>query len=172
MNNDWIKSYLSIRKDFPKPGVSFYWYGKLLRDPQAFHQVIQAFAGRYKDQKIDVILTIEARGFIFGSALAYALSLPLVLVRKCGRLPEVTHSQHFELEYGVDCLEVEKHALQPGQQVLILDDLLATGGSAEAASQLAKQAQAEVVEIACLLEMTTLEGKSNLSAPFFSLFQL
>ena len=134
--------------------------------------MIQAFADRYRDQKIDVILTIEARGFIFGSALAYELSLPLVLVRKCGRLPEETHFKHFELEYGADCLEVEKQALQPSQRVLILDDLLATGGSAEAASQLAKHAEAEVVEVACLLEMTTFQGRNTLSAPFFSLFQV
>jgi len=172
MDNHWINQFISRQKDFPKSGVIFQWYGALLRDPSAFREVMEVFIKRYQDKKAEVVLGLESRGFIFGSILAYELSLPFVLVRKCGRLPEPTFTMKFEHEYGMDCFEMEQSALNPGQKILIIDDLLATGGSMEAACRLAKRAQADILEAASMLEITSLKGRSRLSEPYFSLFQV
>lgn len=172
MNNSWIETYLITEKDFPKPGVTFKWCGPLLRDPQAFQQVVDAFLARYQDKPIDVILGLESRGFFFGSILAYQLSLPFVPVRKCGRLPQPTHRIEFEHEYATECFEIEKEVLTPQQKVLIIDDLLATAGSMVAACQLVEMAQATVFEATCLIELTALKGRDQLTVPFHSLFQI
>ena len=169
MNNHWIQQYLRQHQDFPKSGVVFQWYGDLLRDPEGFHEVMGAFWERYQDYEIDTILGLESRGFIFAGVLAYELKVPFVLVRKCGKLPEPTIAQKFEREYGTDCFEMETKEVG---RVLIIDDLLASGGSMHAACQLAQRVGGEVVEAATMLEIEELKGRDKLNVPYFSFFTL
>lgn len=172
MDNEWIQQYIHHHEDFPQAGVTFRWYGDLLLDPDAMESVMAVFWERYEDHDVDAILGLESRGFIFGSILAYEMQVPFVPIRKCGKLPEPTFKAKFEREYGSACFEMEKEALENGDRVLIIDDLLATGGSMRAACQLAMEAGAEIIEAATLLEVSSLQGKDRLEVPFFSLFQV
>lgn len=169
---NWIEEYILTVPDFPKPGIQFKCYPELLKNPQAFHKATQTFADRYKEMSIDAIVGLDSRGFVFGTALAYEMNLPFVMVRKGGKLPRKTEKIAYNLEYGQATFEIEVDALKPGDRVLIVDDLLATGGTANAAAELVQRLGAEVVEVACLIELEGLNGRKNLKVPFYSLITI
>ncbi len=151
--------------DFPKPGIQFKDITPVLSNPAAFDVSIEALAAPYKNSNIDLVVGIEARGFIFGTPVARLLGVGFVPIRKPGKLPWKTRSASYELEYGSDALEIHADAVAKGQRVLVVDDLLATGGTARAACDLLEEMGANVVEIAVLIELESLEGRGKL-APF------
>ena len=158
--------------DFPKRGIIFKDITPLLSQPELFRKIIDLLAQRYLTQKIDKIIAIEARGFILGAALAYRLKTGFVPIRKKNKLPWKVFSATYALEYGQDSLEVHQDALQNKERVLIVDDVLATGGTVSAVLELVEKLGAEVVEIACLIELTFLNGREKLKqVPMYSLIQ-
>lgn len=158
--------------DFPIPGVQFKDITTLLRDKKAFRQVIQTLAERYADRNLDAIVGIESRGFIFGAPLAYELGVGLVPVRKPGKLPADTFQVEYELEYGTNKLEIHRDALHDGARVIVIDDLLATGGTIVAANTLIAQTGGVVEELAFVIELTFLNGRERIGDyPIFSLIQ-
>ena len=169
---DHFKRFIRDVPDFPKPGILFRDITPLLRDRHAFSEIIEQFAQRYAQQRIDVIVAIESRGFVLGAALALRLQAGLVPVRKRGKLPHKTHQERCTLEYGEEVLEVHQDALEPGDRILLMDDVLATGGTMLAAIRLAQRLRADVVETAFLIELTALDGRQKLTPhPVFSLVQ-
>ena len=148
--------------DFPKPGILFYDVTTLLKDGEGLQMALEAMAAPHRDKKIDVIVGIESRGFIFGSALADRLRTGFAPVRKLGKLPSRTRKATYALEYGTDSLEIHEDAAGAGQRVLIVDDLLATGGTAAATVGLVKGLGAEVVGVQFLIELAALGGRSKL----------
>jgi adenine phosphoribosyltransferase len=168
----WLEKYIATVPDFPKPGIQFKCYPDLLKNPEAFHRVIKTFADRYRDLKLDAIVGLDSRGFIFGTALAYEMNLPFVMVRKAGKLPRKVEKIDYDLEYGKASFEIEVDTIQKGNRVLIMDDLLATGGTAKAAAALIERLGGEVVEVACLIELEGLNGRKNLGRPFYSLISI
>ena len=158
--------------DFPKKGILFKDITPLLGDPQAFNLAINLLADRYIGRHIDRVVGVEARGFILGAALAYKLNAGLILVRKPGKLPAETLKAAYELEYGADTLEVHRDALAPGSRVVLVDDVIATGGTICAALDLIQRTQCEIVEVAFLIELTVLGGRKRLQGyNVFSLLQ-
>jgi adenine phosphoribosyltransferase len=156
--------------DFPIPGIQFKDITTLLRDGPAFHQVIDAFAERYANRGIGAVVGIESRGFIFSAPVAYRLGVGLVPVRKPGKLPAATYQVQYDLEYGSNMLEIHQDSFAPGTRVVIIDDLLATGGTIGAACQLVEQAGAIVEEAAFVVELAFLNGREKLGKhPVFSL---
>jgi adenine phosphoribosyltransferase len=157
--------------DFPKPGIQFKDITPLLADRDMFKKTIDCFAERHRDNRIDMVVGIEARGFVFSAALAYALGAGTGMVRKPGKLPYKTHSKTYDLEYGTDAVEIHQDAFLPGQRILIFDDVLATGGTVAATTQLIEQNfDVEIVEINFLMELGFLKGRSKLAdRPIFSL---
>jgi adenine phosphoribosyltransferase len=167
-----LKKRIREIPDFPKAGILFRDITPLLSDGRAFHQAIDSIGGRYLDRQVDIVVGIEARGFILGSALAYKLGAGNVLVRKQGKLPYKTNRSTYALEYGTDTLEIHQDAIRPGQRVVLADDLLATGGTISAAADLVRQLGGEIVELAFLIELTELKGRERLKGlPVFSLLQ-
>jgi len=158
MDIERIKESIRNVPDFPKPGIQFKDITPILQDPELFGNVIDIFYDRYKSEKIDVIVGIESRGFIFAAPLALKLGCSLAIARKPGKLPYETVSAEYSLEYGVDALELHIDAFKPGDRVLILDDLLATGGTAKAAGELVKKLKGNIVELAYLIELIDLGG--------------
>ncbi len=156
-----LKQKIRSVPDFPKPGILFYDITTLLKDKAGFAQLIDAFSQYYIDRKVDLVLGIEARGFIFGPALAYRLNAGFVPVRKPGKLPAAVEKVKYDLEYGSDSLEIHKDAIQPGQRVIIVDDLLATGGTMEASMELVKRMGGEIVGIAVAIELDFLKGRQR-----------
>lgn len=148
--------------DFPKPGIIFKDITPILSSSELFKKVIGAFHQRYRDKGIAAIVAIEARGFIFGGALAERMGVSFIPVRKKGKLPYKTVSATYDLEYGTDTLEMHSDALQPGDRVVVLDDLVATGGTAEATARLCEQLGAEVVELAFVIELAFLNARKKL----------
>ena len=148
--------------DFPKPGISFKDLTPLLADGKAFATTVDHIVAAYAARPPDQVLGIEARGFIFAAAVAYQLGTGFVPVRKRGKLPWTTHAEEYELEYGTDALEVHRDAVGPGDRVLIVDDVLATGGTAAAAARLAEALGAEVGGLAFVLELAFLGGRARL----------
>ncbi|MCU0611091.1 MAG: adenine phosphoribosyltransferase [Candidatus Eisenbacteria bacterium] len=148
--------------DFPKPGIVFKDITTLLGDAEAFSGVIEAWAERLRSRGVTRILAIEARGFIFGGALAHHLRVPLALARKPGKLPWLTIRESYSLEYGTDSLEIHRDAIVEGDRVAVVDDLLATGGTALAAIRLAEQLGGEVVDVGFLIELAFLSGRRKL----------
>lgn len=148
--------------DFPKPGIVFKDITPLLSNGPLFGKTIDLIAERYRGQKIDTVLGIESRGFIFGSALAYKLGAGFSVVRKPGKLPYETHSASYELEYGKDTLEIHIDAVAPNSRVIIADDLIATGGTAAATAELVSKLGATVVECAFVIELSFLNGREKL----------
>lgn len=176
MNNSKIVEELkgSIRDipDFPKKGIIFKDITTLLKDGKKFQKAIDCIVERYKDKKIDKVVSVEARGFIFGSAIAYKLGAGVIPVRKKGKLPHETNRIEYELEYGKDSLEIHKDAISPNDNVLIIDDLLATGGTMKAVCDLVQRAGGRVVEVAFLIELTFLKGRDRLKGhQVFSLIE-
>ena len=149
--------------DFPKPGIQFKDVTTLLQHGDALKYIIDGWKARYAERKVDAIVGAEARGFIFGAALAYAMELPFIPIRKPGKLPADTISETFELEYGTDTLEMHVDALQEGDRVVLVDDLLATGGTMQAICKLMERVGAEIVEIAFVIELPPLKGREKLA---------
>jgi adenine phosphoribosyltransferase len=149
--------------DFPKPGILFYDITTLLKNADAFRESIDLLNGPYKDAGIDLVVGMESRGFIFSAPMAYQLHCGFVPVRKLGKLPAETVSVEYALEYGTNTLEIHKDAILPGQRVLIVDDLLATGGTVLGTIELVTELKAEVVGLAFLVELLFLKGRERLS---------
>ena len=165
-----LKRLIRDVPDFPKPGIVFKDITTLLRQPDAFRTVIDRFVERYRGEKIDLVLGIESRGFILGPPVAYMLGAGFVPVRKPGKLPAETVGEVYSLEYGSDGLEIHSDAVEPGQSVLIVDDLLATGGTARAAVALVRRLGGTVVGLAFLIELDFLNGREKV--PDLSVFSL
>ena len=159
---DDIKSLIREIPDFPKPGILFYDITTLLKDSGGLRRTIDALCTRYDGKGIDMVLGIEARGFIFAPAVAYSLKAGFVPVRKPKKLPAPCERVEYALEYGTDILEVHKDAIQPGQRVLIVDDVLATGGTAKATVDLARKAGGNIIGMAFLIELDFLNGRRKL----------
>lgn len=170
INCEPLKQLIRAVPDFPRPGILFYDITTVLKDKTGFAQLIDAFAQYYIGKKIDVVLGIEARGFIFGPALAYRLNAGFVPIRKPGKLPAPTEKVKYDLEYGSDSLEIHKDAIQPGQRVIIVDDLLATGGTMEASVQLVERLGGTVVSLAVAIELDFLKGRARF--PNYDVFSL
>lgn len=169
-SNEWIKDYITTIPDFPKHGIQFKCYSDLLKAPQAFHRVIQIFAERYRKFDLDAIIGLDSRGFIFGAALAYEMKLPLIMIRKAGKLPRKVEKIDYSLEYGKNSFEIEIDSINQGDRILIVDDLLATGGTALAAATLVERIGGRVIEIAFLIELKKLQGREVLHQhPIYSL---
>ncbi|HDP34505.1 MAG TPA: adenine phosphoribosyltransferase [Candidatus Hydrogenedentes bacterium] len=165
-----IASVIRNVPDFPKPGIQFKDITTLLLHPEAHRQVIDTLAARYRENAPDALVAVESRGFIFGSTLAYVLNVPFALARKPNKLPGDTVSESFALEYGTDTVEMHVDALQPGWRVVIVDDLLATGGTVAAVTRLAARLGATVTEAAFVVELPLLKGREKLAPlPVFSL---
>lgn len=147
--------------DFPKPGINFYDITTLLKDAKGLESVIDALAEEYKDEKIDTVIGVESRGFIFGAPLAYKLGAGFVPVRKPRKLPAETIAVSYELEYGTDTLEIHKDAIGAGHRVLIVDDLLATGGTARAVVDLVEKLGGDLVGLMFVIELTFLNGRQK-----------
>jgi adenine phosphoribosyltransferase len=159
---DALKSKIRHVADFPKAGILFYDVTTLLRDPQGLHLSLDALAQPFAGQGIDLVVGIESRGFILGAALADRIGAGFVPVRKLGKLPAETVKATYALEYGTDCLEMHRDAVEPGQQVLIVDDLLATGGTASAAVSLVESLGGSIRGVAFLIELIALNGRNKL----------
>jgi adenine phosphoribosyltransferase len=159
---DHLKNKIRHVPDFPKAGILFYDITTLLQDPTGFHEAIDSITAPFVDQGIDVVVGIESRGFIFGSAVADRLGAGFAPVRKPGKLPSTTMRASYDLEYGSDALEIHDDAVQRGQRVLIVDDLLATGGTAKAAADLVSRLGGNVHALAFLIELVGLNGRDRL----------
>src|ERR1700745_2080354 len=162
LNSDQLKKLIREIPDFPKKGILFYDITTLLKDKSGYAALIDQLAEHYIGKKVDLILGMEARGFIFGPALAYRLNAGFVPVRKPGKLPAPVARVEYELEYGTKVLEIHKDAVQKGQRVIIVDDLLATGGTAEATTQLATSLGAEIAGLGFVVELDFLKGRDKL----------
>lgn len=159
-----LRSRIREVPDWPKPGILFYDVTTLLKHGESFRDVIERLILPYRDKAVDVVVGIEARGFIFAPTIAYALGAGFVPVRKPGKLPAATHRVNYDLEYGTDCLEIHCDAVQPGERVLIVDDLIATGGTAKAVADLLQRMGATVVGLAFLVELDFLHGRDKLGS--------
>lgn len=157
-----LKDYIRTIPNFPKPGIMFRDITPLLAAPEAFRSVIDRIGGHFRDKEITAVIAAEARGFIFAAPLALELGAAFIPVRKPGKLPFDTHSFHYELEYGSDSLEMHTDALKAGDRVLLVDDLLATGGTMEACIRMTERADAEVVGNAFVIELDALGGRKRL----------
>ena len=157
-----LKQKIRVIENFPKPGISFKDITTLLQDGEALRETIDALTSFVKDKQIDVVVGPEARGFLLGTPIAYNLGVGFVPVRKPGKLPGDTLRYEYKLEYGNDALEIHKDSIKPGQKVLIVDDLLATGGTISSAAKLIEQLGGEVVSIAFIVELTGLNGREKL----------
>jgi adenine phosphoribosyltransferase len=172
MKTSDLKKYIRDIPDFPKEGIIFKDISTLLKDPKAFKKSINTLAKKFKKERVKYVVGIEARGFIFGAALAYKLNAGFVPVRKKGKLPYKTKKVTYQLEYGVDTLEIHEDAVAPNARVLIVDDLLATGGTVKAVIDLLKQQKAKIVGVAFLVELEFLKGKEKLKdLPIYSVIQ-
>src|SRR5918996_950694 len=167
-----LKQHIRSVPDFPKAGILFYDITTLLRDPQGFQMTIDMLSTPYLDQGIDTVVGIESRGFILGAAVAHRIKAGFIPIRKPGKLPAKAIKETYDLEYGKDALEIHADAVQEGQRVLIVDDVLATGGTASAANQLVKKLGGELHGLAFLIEWIALDGRSKLAGQkVFSVLQ-
>ncbi len=172
MRVEELKALIRQVPDFPKPGILFYDITTLLKDAAGLRAVIEALAARYRDARPDLVVGIEARGFIFAPAVAYALGAGFVPVRKPNKLPAATERIEYALEYGTDALEIHRDAVTPGARVLIVDDVLATGGTAQAVARLIERLGGAVLGIAFVVELSFLGGRRKLEGyPVFSLLE-
>jgi len=157
-----LAKYIRTVPDFPKKGIGFKDITTLLKDKQAFQRAVDEIADKFRHKKIDKIVGIESRGFIFGAALAYKWNVGFVPVRKPGKLPAEAHREEYQLEYGKDSIEIHRDAIMPGENVLIVDDLLATGGTASAAVRLVEKLGGKIAGAAFLIELAFLNGREKL----------
>jgi adenine phosphoribosyltransferase len=167
-----LSKYIRSIPDFPKKGIDFKDVTTIWKDPTGFQLAVDQFLAKYFGQKIDKVVGIESRGFVFGAALALRLHAGFVPVRKKGKLPASVISEEYALEYGTDTIEIHKDAIQKGEKILLHDDLLATGGTMQAAAKLITKLGGEIVGISFLVELTSLKGRTEL-VPYdvFSLIQ-
>ena len=169
---DHLKAKIREIPDFPKPGILFYDITTLLCDAKGFRDTVDALAAPYMGEDIDQVIGIESRGFILGAAVANALGCGFVPIRKPGKLPAQTHSEKYNLEYGTDALEIHQDACANGQRILIVDDVLATGGTAKAALDLTRRAGGKIIGAAFLIELDFLNGRSKLAGePVYSVLR-
>ncbi|MFX4221013.1 MAG: adenine phosphoribosyltransferase [Thalassobaculum sp.] len=166
-----LKEHIREVPDFPKPGILFYDISTLLAHPAAWKETVAQLAEIIKPFKPDLLAGIESRGFLTAAPLALELGLGFLMVRKKGKLPGPTVPYTYDLEYGTDTVEIQEGAVQPGQRVVILDDLLATGGTLSASVELLRKVGGEVAGGACIMELTFLNGRDKLDIPFESLLQ-
>jgi len=159
-----VRSKIRDIPDFPKPGIIFKDITTAIKEPEAFRRIINFFSEEFKNDKIDYVAAIESRGFVFGAPLAYNLNAGLVMIRKPGKLPAKVEQVTYELEYGTDTVEIHQDAIEPGKRVLLIDDLLATGGTAAAACELIKKIGGVPVGIAFAVELDFLNGREKLPA--------
>jgi adenine phosphoribosyltransferase len=157
-----LKAAIREIPDWPKKGILFYDVTTLLKNGQCFHEVINALTTPYENKQVDLVVGIEARGFIMAPTVAYRLKAGFVPVRKPGKLPAATHKMSYELEYGTDTLEIHQDAIEPGNRVLIVDDLIATGGTARAVADIVEKMGGTVVGLAFMVELTALKGRQKL----------
>ena len=162
MSAEDLRSKIREIPDFPKPGILFYDITTLLKDPGAYKESIDLMLAPYAGEAIDLVVGMESRGFIFSAPMAYLIDAGLVPVRKLGKLPAETISVEYALEYGSNALEIHRDAIQPGQKVLIVDDLLATGGTVKGTIELVERLKGEVVGLAFLVELEFLKGRERL----------
>ncbi|WVN42428.1 adenine phosphoribosyltransferase [beta proteobacterium MWH-UniP1] len=167
-----IKSYIRTIPHYPKEGILFRDITTLLKDPVGFRIMIDELVARYGNAAIDKVAGIESRGFILGAPLAYAMGIGFVPIRKKGKLPAETVGQDYELEYGVDRIEIHADAINPGERILLVDDLIATGGTAEAAVTLIRKLGGEVVECAFAIDLPDIGGTQRLTALGVDVFAL
>lgn len=160
---DQLRSLIRDVKDFPKPGIVFKDFTPMLADPRGLALAVELMANPYRGRGIQAVVGAESRGFIFGTAIAQALSAGFIPVRKPGKLPRPVHRVEYALEYGTDVLEIREDAVKPGTRILLVDDLLATGGTLEACGQLLTRAGAEIVGITVLIELEALGGRARAS---------
>jgi adenine phosphoribosyltransferase len=171
-NFEALKKYIRDIPDFPKKGIIFKDMNTFPKFKEALRETVDILAAEFADEKIKYIVAVESRGFIFGAALAYKLGVGFIPVRKKGKLPAKTRSVTYALEYGTDTLEIHEDAIEKGDRVIILDDLLATGGTVEAVAKLVSELGAKIVGIAFVVELSFLEGRKKLSGyPVFSILQ-
>lgn len=167
-----LKRFIRNVPDFPKKGIIFKDITTLLNNSAQFKKAIDRMTQRYIDKKIDIVVGIEARGFIIAGCLAYNLGAGMVPVRKKGKLPYLTYRATYQLEYGTDTLEMHQDAFSTGKRILIVDDLLATGGTTQAVIELVNKLKGEIIEIAFLIELTFLKGRERLKGyPVFSMIK-
>lgn len=164
-----LRDHIRTTPDFPKPGILFYDISTLLMHPEGWHATVERLAEVVKPHKPDILAGIESRGFLVAAPLAYQLGLGFVMVRKQGKLPGATVPYTYDLEYGTDTIEIQADAVEPGQRVVLLDDLLATGGTMNAAAQLFRKCQADVRGAACIIELNFLKGREKLDIPIDTL---
>ena len=157
-----LKDYVRSIPDFPEPGIIFRDITTVLQDADGFRLAIDELLRLVKDVDFDVVVGAESRGFIFGAPLAYELNKPLILVRKKGKLPGETIAQEYALEYGTATVEMHKDAIQPGQRAVVVDDLIATGGTLNASIKLVEELGGKVVKVVCLMELAGLKGRDKL----------
>jgi adenine phosphoribosyltransferase len=162
MSAEDLRAKIREIPDFPKPGILFYDITTLLKDPDAFHESIDLMLEPYKDERVDIVVGMESRGFIFSAPMAYQLKAGLVPVRKLGKLPAETITVEYALEYGSNTLEIHRDAIEAGQRVLIVDDLLATGGTVRGTIELVERLKGQVVGLAFLVELDFLKGRERL----------
>jgi len=172
MNNSLLEKSIRNIPDFPKPGILFRDVTTLIQNKEAFKKAVDLLAKKYKAKGFDKVVGVEARGFIFGAAIAYKIGAGFVPVRKKGKLPYKTISTTYELEYGTDTLEIHQDAIAPGEKILIIDDLLATGGTVKAVTELVKQLGGKISGIGFIIELVDLHGKDKLKEyPVYSLIK-
>lgn len=159
-----LKSKIREVPEFPKPGILFYDITTLLRDPEGFRSAIDVLAGPYTSKAVDIVVGVESRGFILAAAVADRLGAGFVPVRKPGKLPAATLRESFNLEYGSDALEIHQDAIAPGQRVLVVDDVLATGGTAGATENLVNRLGGELIGMAFLIELLALKGRDKVTS--------
>ena len=164
-----LKASIRSLPDFPKPGITFYDIGTLLANGPAWRETVERLAAELRPLRPDVLIGIESRGFLVASPVAALLGIGMVMLRKPGKLPGKTISHSYTLEYGSDTVEMQEGVLRPGQRAVICDDLLATGGTAAAAVTLARRMGAEVLQLACIIELAFLNGRAKLAVPVSSL---
>ena len=162
MSAETLRAKIREIPDFPKPGILFYDITTLLKDPAAYKEAIDLMLAPYRDEQVDIVVGMESRGFIFSAPLAYQLGAGFVPVRKLGKLPAETLTVEYALEYGSNTLEIHRDAIAPGQRVLIVDDLLATGGTVRGTIELIERLRGEVVGLAFLVELDFLKGRDRL----------
>ena len=162
MSAETLRATIREIPDFPKPGILFYDITTVLKDAAAYKEAIDLMLAPYRDERVDIVVGMESRGFIFSAPLAYQLGTGFVPVRKLGKLPAETITVEYALEYGSNTLEIHRDAIQPGQRVLIVDDLLATGGTVRGTIDLVERLKGEVVGLAFLVELDFLKGRERL----------
>ena len=172
MKKSELKKHIRDIPDFPKKGIIFKDITPLLNNHDAFKKAVDIIARKFKKEKIDQVVSVESRGFIFGAPIAYKLGAGFVLVRKKGKLPYKTKSVSYELEYGMDTLEIHEDSIKPQSRILIVDDVLATGGTVRAVADLLKQQEAQIVGASFLIELRFLKGKAKLNDfPIYSIIK-